>query len=511
MKLNADILFDHLSQSVHANIHRRRRIALHLRRPEFYTGNSRKFLSDHVYLSFSDRLLDNPRLNGDCVIISIGGLPGPQYLDNKCTCIVVEDAIDMFSLSNLVNSIYDLFDEWEDKLHRLLETSADIKEMVDASEAVFDAPLIVLDKNFKYLAISEGMAEVSEYALWHPDEKDNIPLEGFAVAMEKTQIDMSSRQPYNLNVVYPSLCTNLFGKDQYIGSVTLAYVEREERRSDVALIKMLAPSLEEAILKLPNMELSRQNVLREVLTDLLVGLPVSQKQLHILSEFSPEASYICIKYVLPKKLQKAPLEYICGMVESSLTNTIAMYYETNVVSFTNVAEAPNGLDKLRRELQCFLTSTKIKAGTSYCFSNLPAARSFYRQACIAVEHAELLKPEFVLSRFEDCSLSYLIAHSTGEFPLDILLPDCIKQLLDMDSKSKTDYIQTLRAYLDNNLNISKSAQALFLHRSSFLERLQRIQNVLKMDLHDPDARIQIEILLRAMALNEQINRNRDRN
>lgn len=510
MKLNADILYDHLSSSLRLRICGRRSRKLSLRRPEFYTGSGREFLPDHVYLTFSDKLPDTPHIGAGSVIITIGGIPQAQYLDSKCTCLIVEDSIDMFSLSNLVNSVYDLFDDWERKLQNTLSTTADIKSIVDDSEAIFDSPLIVLDRNFKYLAVSGGLPSDSESALWAPDDKDNVSLEGFSKAMENTRIDMSSRDPYTLNVVYPSLCTNLFGNDQYIGSLTLAFIEREERSSDVVLLKELAAVIQEAILKLPNAEESRQTVLREVLSDLLLGLPCSQKQLQTLNEYAPNPSYVCMKFILPKKLSKAPLEYICGIIESALSGSIALHYETSVVAFANVNEAPNGFEKLLRELQRLLSSTHMKVGVSYRFSSLTVARAYYRQACIAVEHAELLRQDLSLCRFEDCSLSYLIEHSTGEFPLDILLPDGLRQLIELDRNSKTDYIQTLQAYLDNNLNISKSAQALFLHRSSFLDRLQRIQNVLNQDMHDPDSRLELEVLLKALKLNEQISQLRQK-
>ena len=509
MKLNADILYEHLSQYVQLRLYARRGRPLNLRRPEFYTGGGREFLSGHVYLTFSDKLPDNPIIGSDSVIISVGGIPQAQYLDSKSTCMVVEENTDMFSLSNLVNSVYDLFDEWEQKLHEILSTTADIKAMVDASEAVFDCPLIVLDKNFKFLAVSKSMPEGSDATLWTPDAKDNVSLEGFSVAMENTQIDMSSREPYMMNVIHPSLCANLFGKEQYIGSLTLSYMGRKERNSDVILLKTLARMMEDAILKLPSMkEEDRQNVLREALSDLLQGLPCNQNQLQKLNEYDNDPSYICIKFVLPNKLKKAPQEYICGLIESSLSNSIVLHYESSILAFANVNEHPNGAEKLHRELQRFLASTHMKAGISYRFSTLTSARTYYRQACIAVEHMEVLNPELNMYSFEDCALSYLIIHSTGEFPLDNLLPDGLKRLIEMDSNSKTDYIQTLRAYLDNNMNISKSAQALYLHRSSFLDRLQRIQNVLNLNMHDPDVRLEIEILLKAMKMHEQIQQSR---
>ena len=55
------------------------------------------------------------------------------------------------------------------------------------------------------------------------------------------------------------------------------------------------------------------------------------------------------------------------------------------------------------------------------------------------------------------------------------------------------------------MNISKTASSLFLHRSSLIERLKRIERYLNANLDDPEDRLQIQILLRTAELNEKLN------
>ena len=59
------------------------------------------------------------------------------------------------------------------------------------------------------------------------------------------------------------------------------------------------------------------------------------------------------------------------------------------------------------------------------------------------------------------------------------------------------YLHTLRVYLDNNLSVTKTASALFLHRSTLLDRLAHITAMLGSDLKDPDYCLTLGIILRA--------------
>ena len=51
---------------------------------------------------------------------------------------------------------------------------------------------------------------------------------------------------------------------------------------------------------------------------------------------------------------------------------------------------------------------------------------------------------------------------------------------------------------------TKTAGDLFIHRSTLLERLDRINAILKEDLKDPDVRLQLMIILKALEIEKQL-------
>ncbi len=66
----------------------------------------------------------------------------------------------------------------------------------------------------------------------------------------------------------------------------------------------------------------------------------------------------------------------------------------------------------------------------------------------------------------------MLHNCSGEFKTDMILSDGLKTLRSLDSN--VDYWNTLRVYLDNECNASKTANELFIHRSTLLTRLEKI-------------------------------------
>ena len=78
---------------------------------------------------------------------------------------------------------------------------------------------------------------------------------------------------------------------------------------------------------------------------------------------------------------------------------------------------------------------------------------------------------------------------------------CHEKLLVLkksDEEQNTEYVKTLSVYLDHHLNAVQSAKTLFIHRSTFLYRLEKIKDVLESDLEDPEELLYLMLSLRLM-------------
>ena len=110
MELNADIIYDNLSQVLAVERYGRGKQNLALIRPEFYNRENRELRKNHVYVSRADWLPHNPIFESGVVIVCVGGKPPMKYLTDECVCLLIENN-DIFAVFNYLQKIFDKYDK----------------------------------------------------------------------------------------------------------------------------------------------------------------------------------------------------------------------------------------------------------------------------------------------------------------------------------------------------------------------------------------------------------------
>lgn len=96
-------------------------------------------------------------------------------------------------------------------------------------------------------------------------------------------------------------------------------------------------------------------------------------------------------------------------------------------------------------------------------------------------------------RFDDYALDYILIQGRGVFePEQICAPGILK-LIEHDEKMHTEYYKTLYCYLQCRYNAAVTAKKLFIHRSTFLNRLERIGELIQTDLEDFRSRLYLSV------------------
>ena len=94
-----------------------------------------------------------------------------------------------------------------------------------------------------------------------------------------------------------------------------------------------------------------------------------------------------------------------------------------------------------------------------------------------------------LISFEDCTLEYIERSVLKTMPLQLLVAPYLYKLRAIDRDRGTEYYQTLRAWLLNERSIPKTAEALIVHRTTLTYRLEKLREIIPIDLDDPQLRL----------------------
>lgn len=497
MHLNADILFDALKKTYPAELSGYHTSELNLNRPEFYVDTTTPMLANHLYILPGDNFPRRIKMEKGCVILCAGSPSILQpYLD-RCCLIRLKDKTDPFALMNAVTAIYDRYSRWYEQLHQIVETTADVAEMTELTSKLFGNPVMVLDSEFRFVTTAGYDTPESRSIAFDESGSDKLSVNALNQYLGAMDLQIDRTDPIKIDIEDHSVLSyNLFDSSEYAGSLTVEYRNRPYAPGDEPLIRLFAHYLMLAMKQHSQFMSSNHSVLRKTFRDLLHDLPISAENQARLDQLSLPDQWRCAVLQPDDRLAKLPASYVCEQLESIFPGSVAYYYDAAIVTFLSAE------NDLRSTLEGAFDLSHFKVGVSAAFSELLAAHSHYAQAVIALEDGEIFDPEEIFYFFDRYALEELIINAPGDHSLELYYSDGLKRLFAHDDASPTSYIETLRVYLRNNMNVTATANELYIHRSTLLERLSRIQDELQDDLKDPDVRLRLQILLKALDLQE---------
>lgn len=398
---------------------------------------------------------------------------------------------DAFQLFNTIQRIFDFYTQWEQKLS---ESAAEgnVQEMLDDSFRIFHNPLILTSADYfiiAYSSVIDTKPELSslvdpdaifEYSKEYKEDDENQDFQKKVGAFFFPGYITGSK----------SLCVNLFDHDKYAYRLTMVEEMVRFAPFEGALLERLAEYLQNALSKQLYVQTDMGYRLDRILSEILSSEPsnpevVNQK----FSEFGwrPDHNYFCITLKLAAlDLENMTVRFICRHIEKLLPHACAFPYENYITIFVNLSRFGSDVEDALGKIVYFLRDSYLKAGISNDFTGFSSLSHYYRQAVIALEVGNQKLPYKWIHRFDDIALDYLLDQCKGELPEQLICSRKILGLQEYDAQHNTDYFHTLHVYVKNHLNAVQTARLLFIHRSTFLYRMEKIKELLRMDLDDYD-------------------------
>lgn len=504
MKLNADIVFGALKERYPVRMMGQRTTEMTISRPELYLDNEVEFLSDHLYLATVDHLPIHPRLQKNVVIVVIGEGAKLSHYREKCCLLVIREKADFFAVNKYICQVFDRYYEWEKKLFDIFLETADLQHIVNCSIPVLGRPIHVLDASFHYLTQMRGCPE--EICL-EPQEISDY-LASFDMITDKhgaVLVEIANTQ---------YLCINLFNEtDGYIGCVYLEGGNRGFSEGEKALAEYLGSLMEKAIARNPSILTSEQTSMKNTLINLVNEYPLTANQKWNLNLTKPGQHFVCITQHSANRFSRLPRGYICGAFESEFPGSFAFPKENVIVCFLDVSRLADKKGSyyanLNVKLKKFLAETSGIAGISNGFTDLSGARIAYIQAETAIENGMVTNPETAIYYFQSYALMSMVINASGNLPAEAYFSEKLQNLIQHDKTGPISYLETLRVFLRSSMSFSQTAEELYIHRSTVVDRISRIERELDVSLKDPDTRLQLEIILKAMEIESMVQQARE--
>lgn len=192
--------------------------------------------------------------------------------------------------------------------------------------------------------------------------------------------------------------------------------------------------------------------------------------------------------------------YLCSLIEEKLQSSCAIVCEGHIIIVVDIDRGDWGssLGSLVGSLTDLMVDYAFKLGIGNSFRGIENLSGCCRQAELALEYGSIRDPHLWYYTFSDYAIYYLIRNMSGEFDAISVCHSGIIALMEHDAEHGTEYIETLRAYEEERQNSTHAAKRLFIHRSSLLRRLERIERISGIDLSDPDQSLYAFLSLRML-------------
>jgi purine catabolism regulator len=133
---------------------------------------------------------------------------------------------------------------------------------------------------------------------------------------------------------------------------------------------------------------------------------------------------------------------------------------------------------------------RLRAGLGGYHAGLHGASRSYVEAQRAIDIGRRLRPDETLHDYADLVPYLLLAQAP--LAVERFVQHHLGKLLEADQKGRTPLLETLEAYLRRG-SVKEAAAALRLHRHTVLYRLDKVRELLDVDLDEPRARLRLQL------------------
>ena len=457
------------------------------------------FENMHVDIQEGPRELRNVRL-----LPSSGELSrSTVYLDADdngnvlCLCgydlIVVPNA-DIDSVFNGILDCFEHFNELDARLRDLVASGASAETVLDEAGKALGRFFVVADTTYFIHASGGDWAALADDEIVYESLRNRtMPLSAIMHVNKQQGIRTRGRDTYLVDISpidSLSAVTNFFNANHHEGWLCSIGHHPVFTRGDLHLQDGIAPIIHACLQANADDELrmDRAAVLADLLESGPEGRDVADKRLATLGWSADDPK--CIYAVRQHDPSKNPSHVVDRFLERIDPTLVVVASEGATFLFANLLLVDSR--QLEDAMAPILTTCGCVAGKSSTFIDSGEAASHAQGAREAAKRADVKN---AIVDFAEVKLDYALSALRNGIAADIR-HDALAALKAYDAAHGTELLETLRTYLACACSATAASEALFVHRSTLLYRLERIAELGNVNLDDPNTRFHLDLSLR---------------
>lgn len=424
---------------------------------------------------------------------------------NNFEIIWVQSCNAMEIIFDCVQEIIDDYDAWEKELISEVSISCNIEKMLLATSELTGVPISLYDENILPLYYIDYFPDIYGDYSWHNKKTEVVSTEDFATIHHSYDFSKPEKGIFFRDLSgtnddgSSSLGYNMYKGNHYLGCTVMRMDHRNPRQADRFILTILTQNIEKCLTHSNYYGNSSSDQIHKALLSMVKGESIDHVTVeNIFNQWQTDSGklWVCILAKQNDDVSTLPKGYLCHHIETNYERCLAVVVDDSVCVFHRITSEDDFLQVTGRLKQLFET-IHYRAGISMQYYDIIDTHGYYQQALYAVKNGIPQDPELIFYTFYSSLYKYLIENGTKEFSPRFLLPRSLQRIKEHDAESNTSYWDTLSCYLDNEMNATKTSEQLFIHRSSFLQRMSHIEKMMGEDLSTPEKRLVIRMIIAA--------------
>ncbi len=444
-----------------------------------------------VYLS------DNPSFSmpshklSETFLILTGAKFHISERDYPNLCILPE-SVPLAELFARIQEIFSLYEEWNQTLLESRLTGSTIQNLFDLTDPIIPNPMVLIGMDFTVLATKKSpYGSRKNFVLGSTDETKALIS---ALKQDPNYEAAFTRTGYfyypGNAVAVPQLCVNITRFDRTVYRLMISEGEVPLDDTFGFILEYLAKMISHALATNLVADRDSAHSLHQIFTNLLTDPSADYVEI---SQQLSESGWLSSHMYQCILLKTGILDYknltmrsICSYVENNIPASCAVEHHGNVVIYIDLDLCTLSSDAISQKLASFIRDSLLNAGYSRKMLGHFNFHRQYVQASIALQMGSRKNPSQWIHHFNQIALPYILEQATKKLPAYMICHEKLIALKNADAAGHTQLYETTRCYLEHHQSVTRTAEALFIHRSTLLYRLEKIRDALGTDFSDPD-------------------------
>ena len=411
----------------------------------------------------------------------------------SCPVIIVASG-DSAKLCNKLHEIFERFNQWEHQLEIFNLTGKNYQELLDLCDPILDEPVSFTDKNFTYIAYSREMSAKRGYIHKYVNQ-GRLSMEIAAQLMSTPGFEALEKETevFEFEDDYHFIAKNIHHEGRFEARLLMIFAD--EPLTDAYhkyILKRLGDCITEKYEREGTFYLKEEATHRIhlLMQTSLDGQPVSDT---LWTQALKEKSWLIgdgytlmifkPTYRLEKNLHSG---YLCPQIENMWPYTAAAPWQEKTIVLMNQKHIDKNFEQ---SLTYFVRDNLLTAGISRRFYDFSKIRYAYIQAEAAAAIGTEKEPHLWHYFFDDYAVTYLKHQCTRQMPAECICHPALIQLQAYDKQNQTSYYESLKLFIETQYNMSAAADLAYVHRTTFIKRMEKIEKMTGIDLKDWNTRM----------------------